>query len=181
MRTSKRESILQRAIELIEADGLEAISYESLAEASGMSKSGIIYHFPSRDAIMRALHEYMAANWEAELIAAAGGPAHEVSQARRLRAMVISLSRPATKAELLLEIDARSHPEFDECWLEVDGRWAPQVEGIEDDELRQQAYLVQLLADGLWLHDYVHTPALSDDQRAALAQRILQMIPDDDG
>lgn len=178
MRTSKRESILQRAIELIEAEGLEAISYESLAEASGLSKSGIIYHFPSRDAIMRGLHEYMAAAWESELEAAAGGPAHEVTESQRLRAMVISLSREATKAELLLELDAHQHAEFNEYWLAVDQRWSPPAAEIGDDDIRLQAYLVQLLADGLWVHDHVHEPRLSRKQRAVLSQRILEMIPD---
>lgn len=177
MRTSKRGEILNAAVELIEADGLEAISYESLAEASGMSKSGIIYHFPSRHQIMRGLHEHMAHTWEDELITAAGGTAEEVTEADRLRAMVLTLSRSATKTELLLEIDARNDPELNEIWLHVDERWAPSSDGIDHDDERRQTYLVQLLADGLWVHDYVHENPLTSAQREAMTQQILSLIP----
>lgn len=36
--------------------------------------------------------------------------------------------------------------------------------------------LVKVLADGSWLHDSVHKPALTPVQRAALAQHILEMF-----
>lgn len=48
MRPSKREQILETAVEMIDADGLEAVTYDSLSQATGVSKSGLIYHFPSR-------------------------------------------------------------------------------------------------------------------------------------
>lgn len=48
MRTSKKGHLLLTAIGIVDKHGLEALTYESLAEASGLSKSGLIYHFPSR-------------------------------------------------------------------------------------------------------------------------------------
>ena len=47
MRPSKKTQVLDAAAELIERENLEAVTYEALAGASGMSKSGIIYHFPA--------------------------------------------------------------------------------------------------------------------------------------
>ena len=48
MRPSKRDLILAAAVRVIAADGIEGLSFETLADAAGLSKSGIIYHFPSR-------------------------------------------------------------------------------------------------------------------------------------
>lgn len=177
MRPSKKEQILRAAVELIERDNLEAVSYEALAEASGMSKSGIVYHFPSRYEIMRGIHQHLADQWEQELERSAGGPADQADAAARLRAMVLSMSNSATKAELLLEIDARSNPEFSAIWQRVDERWAPSADDIEHDEVQRANYLVQLLADGLWLHDYVHENKLTSAQRRALSDQILTMLP----
>lgn len=176
MRPSKKTAILDAAVELIERDGLESVSYDALAEASGMSKSGIVYHFPSRYEIMRAIHQYLAAKWEDDLERAAGGPAHVVDEKIRLCAIVESQSNSATKAELLLELDARTHPEFSGIWAEVNDRWVPSADGIEDDEVLRLRYLVTVLADGLWMHDHVHEQALTPAQRKALTNQILQML-----
>src|SRR5699024_10987301 len=154
MRPSKKVEILNAAVELIEQGGLEAVSFEALAQASGMSKSGIVYHFPSRYEIMRGIHQHLADQWEQELERAAGGPACTVDTPTRMRAVVLSLSHSATKAELLLEIDARSNTEFSAIWQQVDERWSPSPQDIEDDDIQRAQYLVQLLADGLWVHDY---------------------------
>lgn len=176
MRPSKKTEILDAAVALIERENLEAVSYEALAEASGMSKSGIVYHFPSRHEILRGIHQHLADQWEEELERAAGGPAHSVDTKTRLRAVVLSQSNSATKAELLLEIDARSNPEFSAIWAEVNDRWVPTTTGIEDDDELRSQYLVKVLADGLWMHDYVHEQALTPAQRKALTDHILQML-----
>lgn len=176
MSPSKKEQILTAAVELIERENLEAVSYEALADASGMSKSGIVYHFPSRHEIMRSIHQYLADQWEQELERTAGGPAHTVDATTRLRAIVVSLSHSATKADLLVEIDARGNAEFAEIWRQVDQRWTPSPDDIENDAVQRASYLVQLLADGLWMHDYVHDKELTAGQRQVLTEAILEML-----
>ena len=176
MRPSKKEEILNAAVDLIERENLEAVSYEALAEASGMSKSGIVYHFPSRHEIMRGIHQHQADQWEQALERAAGGPATSVDEKTRLRAVVLSQSSSATKAELLLEIDARGNEEFSAIWRQVDKRWTPSPDDIEYDEVQRARYLVQLLADGLWMHDSVHEKPLTPAQRKALTGHILGML-----
>lgn len=176
MRPSKKHEILDAAVALIEADGLEAVSYDALAAVSGMSKSGIIYHFPSRHEILRGIHEHLAQKWEEDMERAAGGPADTLDEAARLRAVVISQSESATKAELLLELDARSNPEFAAIWAAVNDRWVPSPKGLENDAELRSRYLVKVLADGLWMHDYVHEPALTKQQRKALTDQILDLL-----
>ncbi|WP_246819659.1 TetR/AcrR family transcriptional regulator [Corynebacterium sp. HMSC055G02] len=74
MRTSKRTAILDTIVEIIETNGFSEVTYENVATQCGMSKSGLIYHFPSREDMIRSVHEHMAQLWEEELIEAAGGP-----------------------------------------------------------------------------------------------------------
>lgn len=46
MRPSKRDTILQAALSVVETDGVTAVTYESVAAASGLTKGGLLYHFP---------------------------------------------------------------------------------------------------------------------------------------
>src|SRR5699024_11720317 len=111
-----------------------------------------------------------------ELKEVGGAPAESLSGSQGLRAVVLSLNRSATKADLLLEIDARGQPEFAEIWRQVDDRWAPSPQNIEHDDDARRDYLVRLLADGLWPHDYVHETPLTPSQRTVLAAAILQLL-----
>ena len=52
MRTSKKEHVLRSAMTIVEKQGLTALTYESLAAESGLSKSGLIYYFPSRQTLL---------------------------------------------------------------------------------------------------------------------------------
>lgn len=180
MRTSKRDLILDAAAGIISESGIDAVTYESLAEAAGMSKSGMVYHFPSRRELFLGIHRHLATQWERELEDAAGGKAEDVDAAARLRAIVMTLSHSASRAELLVQLDVGSDPAFAEVWAEVDQRWMPSAAEITDPgvdgDLARAAYLVQVAADGLWVHDHVHR-SLTADQRAALTDSILALIP----
>lgn len=180
MRPSKREQILETAVEMIDADGLDAVTYDSLSQATGVSKSGLIYHFPSRHELMLGVHRHLAEEWERELVDAAGAPAADVSPTARLRALVLSLSGSATRADLLVQLDAASHPDFENVWREVDRRWSPAPEEVGSDPAVDSAYLVLLAAEGLWLHDHAHLYSLTPEQRTSLTEAILGMIPGQD-
>ncbi|WP_313817168.1 TetR/AcrR family transcriptional regulator [Citricoccus sp.] len=177
MRTSKREQILAVAVGLIEERGVEAVTFENLADASGLSKSGLIYHFPSRHELLLGIHTHMAEAWEEELIEAAGGPAEDVSKAARLRAVVVTMGSNAPRAELLMALDAGTHPDFSAPWTRVDQAWLPTPEQAMDSPQAQAAYLVLLMADGLWMHDHLHGRHLPEQVRAALIESVLAQIP----
>lgn len=179
MRTSKREVILQTIVEIIEESGISDVTYENVAKCSGMSKSGLIYHFPSRDDMIRAVHVYLAEQWEQELIAVAAGPAEEVSAADRLRACLRVSLQAATRAELLMTIDSSVNPELHAIWAEPIRRWNPPTDNIATDPDACTAYLVQMMCDGLWAHDYINGFALDDAQRKALIAAAERLIPDE--
>ncbi len=170
MRRSKRDLILAQAVDLIAADGLAGLSFDSLATATGLSKSGIIYHFPSRHELLLGVHTHLAGLWERELEELAGAPADELSPNERLRAVLTSMGRTADLPELLLILDARHDREHREAWAGVDKRWMPEPDSTD-------AYLVQLIAYGLWAHDHVHHAPLDARAREKLIAAALERIP----
>ncbi|GAB3704094.1 TetR/AcrR family transcriptional regulator [Corynebacterium nasicanis] len=170
MRRSKRDLILDTAVELVGRHGLEGLSFESLATAAGLSKSGIIYHFPSRHDLLLGIHRHLATTWERELEELAGAPAAELSPTERLRAVVTSMGRTADLPELLMHLDARHDPVYQAAWAEVDRRWMPEPDSTG-------AYLIQLIAYGLWAHDHLHHAPLDPRAREKLIAAALEQIP----
>ena len=51
MRTSKRDRILDAAVNVINRDGVRAVTFESVAAEAKLTRGGLLYHFPSREAL----------------------------------------------------------------------------------------------------------------------------------
>jgi AcrR family transcriptional regulator len=66
-----RHAILTRAAELATQEGLEPLSIGRLAEATGMSKSGLFAHFGSKEELQMATVEHAASLFVDEVIAPA--------------------------------------------------------------------------------------------------------------
>ncbi len=65
--TATREHILSAAAELANEKGAAHISLEAIARRAGISKGGLLYHFPKKDALIRALVERHMADIDAML------------------------------------------------------------------------------------------------------------------
>ncbi len=82
-RISKKTEALEAVLAIIEAEGVHAVTYDALATATGISKSGLIYHFPSRHALLVDCHRFCAQRWEDELEALAGATPSSEAPAKR--------------------------------------------------------------------------------------------------
>ncbi|MDU2058795.1 MAG: hypothetical protein E6719_05750 [Dermabacter sp.] len=174
-RSSKKEYALKVAYHLVTETGcVDGLTFDSLAEATGMSKSGLIYHLPSRHKLLADLHRYAAKLWERELVRASNGKSHdELTPAERERALVTALERQEPLAEILLNIQALSHRDYERAWDEIDERWlldpSEDVES-EDDLDRLEDHV---LSAGLWVYNHVSGRPLSEANRAMLVERLV--------
>lgn len=165
MRPSKRTEILDAAMRVVERDGLTAVTFEAVAAEADLTKGGLLYHFASRETLLDGLHQHLADAWETALEQACGRPAAEATRGERLAAYARVAARTATRAELLLMVEAATAPERSAPWEEVLRRWAaplpagrgtqggPLPEGEPLPEQQLDLLVARLAADGLWLHD----------------------------
>lgn len=58
-----REKILHESTRLMAARGAEATSLQTIAEAVGIRKQSVLYYFPSKDELRRAVFEQLLARW----------------------------------------------------------------------------------------------------------------------
>lgn len=173
-RTSKKVEALDMALTIIEKDGVHALTYDSLATATGMSKSGLIYHFPTRHQLLVDCHSLCAERWEEELIELSDGKtAEELSPRQRYRAALESMGKNDPLIELLMSIHAQSHPDFQKVWRDVDERWIPDP-ATEDESV----VLAMVIANSLWVHDHLTERPLPPQRRRALIDVALGHLAD---
>src|SRR5215813_15572146 len=63
-----RTAVLDAAVALASVDGLEAMSLARLADAAGVSKSGLFAHWPDKEILQLAIIEQAVRQWTEEIV-----------------------------------------------------------------------------------------------------------------
>lgn len=177
MRKSRRTEILDAALRVIGTAGVTSVTFESVAEEAGLTKGGLLYHFPTRDDLLYALNEYLAQQWEATIQTHSPQSIDRATARERLAAYVLVSPQAASRAELLLFLETVNEPAMHEPWRAVMQRWAPSVDTsgeLSRDEV--DMFVARLAADGLWLYESLADHELSPRVRHQIAQRLARMV-----
>jgi len=179
MRPSNRSKILDAAVRVIHRDGVTGITFDSVAAESGVTRGGMMYHFPSREALVQALHQHLAEQWETSLELSAGKPRQDTSPQERAVAYARTSAQSATRAELLFLLDASNSPELAAPWDRVLDRWAPPAPESVDDQAALSRFIARLAADGLWIYESLSSQPLPADIRQKVAEHLAQALQGD--
>lgn len=176
MRPSNRDRILDAAVRVIQREGVTAVTFDSLAAEAELTRGGIMYHFPSREDLLAAIHQHLADRWEATLRADAGAPAEQLTADERLAAYIRVSAQSATRAELQLMLEAATRPEWAAPWSAVLERWAPVPADAAGDAASMARLVTRLAADGLWMFEALAYRALPEAQRRAVAEHLVRAV-----
>ena len=133
-----RNAILREAAQLATVEGIEGLSISRLAEAVGMSKSGLFAHFGSKEDLQLATIETASAIFAAEVIE----PAYDAAPGlARLRALAEGFLAHVEGrvfpggcffASVAAEMDTRPGPVRDQA-IKVTADWRQQLENAVRD------------------------------------------------
>ncbi|GAA2275045.1 TetR/AcrR family transcriptional regulator [Nonomuraea roseoviolacea subsp. roseoviolacea] len=73
-RPSSRDRLLDAAAEVLLSDGAESLTLEAVAQRAGVSKGGLFYHFPTKQALVRAMVERLVGAFDQALARAGDRP-----------------------------------------------------------------------------------------------------------
>ncbi len=161
-----REKICEAAVRTASRDGLMAMTIDNVAKEAGVSKGGVMYHFPSKDDLVRGMLEYFGAQLEQLVLRKiADDPNSRFRWARSMLACVFpdSQASPADAEALSPEIVDRfmlaalaaavNSPGVIEPLRKVGLRMRQRLLSDPQDGLEQ--LLVWLAIDGLFLWQFV--------------------------
>lgn len=169
MRPSARTSILDAAFRLAGHEGGSTpITFEATAREAGVTKGGVLYHFPTREDLVLAVTEYVAERCQDAMQEILDVPLAEATPARRVRAYLrVGVGDRLTRADLAVYVEALANPALGEPWDRVVGRWLLFDDASTPaDRARLQA--VRFIADGAWMAGALSNTTLLQSERADL-------------
>jgi AcrR family transcriptional regulator len=172
--TSTRERVLDAAEELVLRDGITALTLERAAREAGLSKGGVLYHFPSRNTMISAMVRRLVDQLESGLPERRRG----VGPGSLTRAYIADcfesgpdeLRQRTDRLGAALLAEASAEPDLLEPLREVFASWQEQI--VDDGLDPALATVIRLAADGLWLTEMFGLsgldPQLREQVRATL-------------
>jgi AcrR family transcriptional regulator len=166
-----RERLIAAAFRVAAEKGPAGLTLDAVAEAAGTSKGGLLYHFATKDALLRAMLEDSLDRFRGSV---------EERNARRpgasARAYVeASFREPDLTGRWTALLTAMlDDPTLAEVWQQRAHEWAAidKAEGVAIED----AMIARLAADGLWLRELVGASAMSRATRARVERRLIELV-----
>ncbi len=176
-RPDTKSRIIGAAEEVVLRDGVARLTLEAAAAEAGLSKGGVLYHFPTRDALVAAMVDEIIEEFDRDILdhlenddgpgafarayiratMAPGSPRPD-RQDRQDRLGAALIAAAAAQPSLLVPLQAAAD------------RWQARM---ADDGLDPAlATVVRLACDGLWLCDLFGLAAPSSGLRTDLGARL---------
>lgn len=182
-RQDTRSSLLEAAQQIVLAEGAERLTLDAVAVRAGVSKGGVLYHFPSKDALLAGLlsraFETMK-RWVDTRVAgeAPGRGAIARAYIDFVRAVHDSRQEMPTMGAALYACAALKRELLAPFYAEL-SEWLERM--VADGVPRDAAALVWLTLDGAWLNGVVGSFELEASffEAAEGALRLLERVVSD--
>ncbi|MDR6865656.1 AcrR family transcriptional regulator [Microbacterium resistens] len=176
-RPSGRTAMIEAALRVIEEHGIAALTLDAVAAEAGVTKRGLIYHFPTKHALIGGIHEFLAESADAALRAALGKDPADATEEERTIAYVRTATTPTPRLDLRLIAEAANDPEWMAPWQRIGEIWFPDAEVTEDvDERMLRNLIVRMAADGLWGYELTPGATLAPAIRERVVDRIIALL-----
>lgn len=146
-----RKALLDAANRIVQQRGVEHLTLELTAEEAGISKGGLLYHFPSKEALIKGMIQYYLERFTDDFNAAAqqGGPAAPGSWTRAyLHTTYEDYQRSPSMSSGLLAAVA-TNPALLSPMQQTFAEWVRLLE--QDGIDPTTAQIIRLAVDGLWM------------------------------
>lgn len=167
--SNTRTRIMDAAQKLLTGQGLGAFTLEAVAREAGVSKGGLLYHFASKEALVRAMVAHYIELYDERLNAALDAqPPGPGRRARALLETTLEDSGVHNDYKRALFSVAAAHPEVMDPFRAFADQW---LEALAADGLPPGlAEAVCFAADGIWFSQMLGLMALTEQHRQRITQ-----------
>ncbi|WP_043353821.1 TetR/AcrR family transcriptional regulator [Cupriavidus basilensis] len=176
--SNSRDKILDAAADLMAKRGVTQLTIQATADAVGITKAGLIYHFKTRDDLLTALVERMVAELDAQVGVPAPNDAEPVSPRAKMAELTsFTFDMPASQKQLMTNMlaAASAHPHL---LPPVQALFARSYEALDRGPKAGLAQLLSVALDGLLLLELLQLHEFTPDQRAAMRKTVEKLARD---
>jgi len=174
-RSNSRDDILQAAEWVVCQHGAGHLTLDAVAERAGISKGGLLYNFPSKAALLKAMLSNLLERFDADRAHLSLSPGIAGEVASDLKAFVkAGFQEAADRQQVSAALLAAGAND--------PGLLAPVLEW-HASHFREFAagkrhparvLMLMLAVDGLWFNELLRTSAFGPDQKQALMEEMLR-------
>ncbi|MDX1524395.1 MAG: TetR/AcrR family transcriptional regulator, partial [Anaerolineae bacterium] len=164
-----RELIFEACGRILQRDGLVNLTIDNVAAEAGLSKGGLFYHFPSKEALIEGLFNYHNDKFEARLqeLAQAEGDEPGAWLRAYAKASIEQIIDPAN-AGLYASLFAAGE-RYDGAYQLLRNKYVLWQQQVEQSGLDPAwAALVRFAVDGLWFAEMHQYAPPSETRRAQI-------------
>lgn len=174
---ARRAQLIGVTIELVAERGYAGASLAAIAERAGITKAAVLYHFPTKVAVVRAAHEHVLSALVDDVARAVDAADVADRPAAYVRAMVGHLREHPRHTRMITEAMVHDDVEHDPA-----ARWRPLAELVDaarlargaggDTDVRTTAIIVGGGVDAI-VAERLRDP---DYDTAAAAEQLIRML-----
>lgn len=178
MRTKRNASetkslIIQSCFTILRNDGAKQLTLQAVAEEAGISKGGLLYHYPSKETLITAIVNHQVENFDKYLNHLI--EESESAPGRWIRSYATATTNNlefGTNTELFSGLFAASDefPQVHDAWRKHYEKWQERIENSRIDPV--VGTLLRLAIDGLWFSEIYQYGPPSPERR----KQVLQLI-----
>lgn len=175
-RSATREALLRAASQVVLDKGVESLTLDAVAQQAGVSKGGLLYHFPNKDALIKGMVEQLIQDFEAVLKTefdqddAPGTPGQWV---RAYIRATLRFSKQSLALIARLSSIATDSPNLFEAAKVYEQQSRQRIENSGLDPVK--ATIILLASDGLWLSEVFQIGILEEPRLTQVVETLLAM------
>lgn len=167
-----RNKILKAAANIVQSNGILDLTLEAAAVEAGISKGGLLYHYPSKNALIEGMIQNFMQSYADNIKLSAK---QDVSQEGKwTRAFINETFQQSTTDRSLdagLMAAAALNPELLGPMQDAYGAWQQHIEDDGIDPIH--ATILRLAVDGLWFSELFSLAPLEEGFRNEILDRLL--------
>lgn len=165
--------ILKAAAYIVQSDGILNLTLEAAAKRAGVSKGGLLYHFPSKDALVAGMVQYLMQNYMDNIEKNANQDT--LLHGRWTRSFIRETSEQSNP-DKHMDAGLMAAAAINRSLLKpVQDAYEQWQDHIDDDGLDPiNATVLRLAVDGLWFSEIFGLAPLGDDRRQRVLERLIQ-------
>lgn len=168
-----KKLIIESCLTILRNQSAKQLTLQAVAEEAGISKGGLLYHYPTKEALITAIVNYQAENFDKyldQLIAES-----EPAPGQWIRGYAQSTTNNlefGSNTELFSGLFAASDefPQVHEAWRKRYEKWQERIENSRIDPV--VGTLLRLAIDGLWFSEIYQYGPLPKERR----EQVLNLI-----
>lgn len=173
--SSRKIEILEAASKVVAEKGIFNLTFEAVAKEAGLSKGGLLYHFPSKEVLVEEMVEHLAGNYRRKIDEhATSDPVEEGKWTRAYLDVTFKNTYKNKNMHAGLLAAKAINPELLQPIREVYEQWQ---EAVDDDEIDPTlATIIRLAADGIWLADLFEINPISTEKKEKIYETLKKWI-----